>query len=66
MSQMPPEMAALARQNMGQPTAGPMGQPVPQQASQGLGQPLDVAQPMPTQQGMQQQAPMGMGLGKFA
>jgi hypothetical protein len=33
---------------------------------QGIGQPLGGPQPMPTQQGMQQQAPMGRGLGKFA
>lgn len=109
MSQMPPEMAAMARMYAGQPSASPMGQPVPQQAMGGqplgpapagatpppgygfgnpqnappqaspqlqqamaayqqqrMGQPLGGPQPMPTQQGMQQQAPMGMGLGKFS
>jgi hypothetical protein len=76
MSQMPPEMAAMVRQyaqqGLGQPLGGqqamggqPLG-PAPAGATPppgyGFGNPQNAPQQaMPTQQGMQQQAPMGMG-----
>jgi hypothetical protein len=57
----------MMQQMMAQLQAARAGQGMPgQQGPQGLGQPFGGPQPMPTQQGMQQQAPMGMGLGKFS